>query len=466
MPAEVSTLRRPTPPLRSGPALAFVLFIIVNAVLLIRPAEIVPDLEGIELYFYAIILCVLVAANDLLTYVTSTPLETQPITLCLLALCAIVALPHLFVMNLADAWSAAFLYLKNVVYFLLFVSIITTPARLRGFIGCLLVIAAIAVSVAVLDYHQLITLPNLRAVQDSELGAWGEVTTFERLQFSGLFKDPNDLCVWLAAMVPLALYCVLADRNLVCRAIGLCTLLLFGYGIYLTRSRGGFLAMATGLGMMAGMRYGRQQAALLVAIGLPLLLLLFAGRQTSFSAMQGTGQTRVQIWSDWMDRFRANPILGAGIDVGEIDPALAKDGRAVVAIKGHAAHNSYLQAFADTGFIGGCLFLGAFGTAIWSLWRLGQARTVAFDPPAQALQPFVLGATAAYGVGMLTLSLWLVAPTYVVLALAASYPRVYRSDPPVPPIRFEPRLLGRFALAGFAFLAGMYVFVRLFVNWG
>jgi hypothetical protein len=82
------------------------------------------------------------------------------------------------------------------------------------------------------------------------------------------------------------------------------------------------------------------------------------------------------------------------------------------------------------------------------------------------MQPFLLGGAAAYGVGMLTLSLWIVAPTYIVLALAAAYPRIDRATPPVPPIRFNRTLLGRFVLAGIAFLAVLYVFVRLFVNWG
>src|SRR5580700_2788615 len=42
---------------RPSSAAGFYLFILVNAVLLIRPAEIIPELRGIELYFYAIALC-------------------------------------------------------------------------------------------------------------------------------------------------------------------------------------------------------------------------------------------------------------------------------------------------------------------------------------------------------------------------------------------------------------------------
>jgi hypothetical protein len=104
--------------------------------------------------------------------------------------------------------------------------------------------------------------------------------------------------------------------------------------------------------------------------------------------------------------------------------------------------------------------------ALWSIWRIGRYRYPPSDPTTRALQPFLLGATAAYCVGMLTLSLWVVTPTYIVLALAAVYPRVCRSIPPQLPIRFDVNLLFRFAMAGIVYLVAIYVFVRLFVNWG
>src|SRR5712671_2452739 len=57
-------------------ALAFFLFILVNAVLLIRPAEIIPELRGIELYFYVIGACSLAASGDVLRYLIGRPLST------------------------------------------------------------------------------------------------------------------------------------------------------------------------------------------------------------------------------------------------------------------------------------------------------------------------------------------------------------------------------------------------------
>src|SRR5204863_8486378 len=103
--------------------------------------------------------------------------------------------------------------------------------------------------------------------------------------------------------------------------------------------------------------------------------------------------------------------------------------------------------------------------ALWSLYRFGVHRAVLYEPTLKALQPFLLATLVAYCVGMLTLSLWVVTPTYIVLGLAAAYGRMNPCLPAPPPLRFNASVMGRFAVAGFAFLVGIYVFVRLFINW-
>jgi O-antigen ligase len=382
------------------------------------------------------------------------------------ALLAFTLVPHLVTVDIAEAWRTGFHFFKNVVYFVLLVSLVNTWGRMQAFIRWLPVIGAVVLVFALLDFHQIVPLGAMKSVQDSETNAWGETTYFERLRFTGIFNDPNEVCVWLAALLPITLFNLIEDRSLLRRGLWLALLVLFGYGIYLTKSRGGFLAMMTGLGVPVLVRYGWQRAMVIGAVALPLLLLLFAGRQTDITATAGTGQTRVQIWSDWLTRFRDSPLVGEGMTFPDVDPLLAAQMKAVGKGQGHVAHNSYLQAFADIGFLGGCVFLGMVAVALWAVWRAGKHRGAAREPGSLAFQPFLLGATAAYAVGMMTLSLWIMAPTYVILALAAAYPRLYRSDPPLAPVRLDMAMVGRFLIAGFAFLLAMYLFVRMFVNWG
>lgn len=449
--------------------MAYFLFILVNAILIIRPSEIVSELYGVELYFYAIILCTLVALPDLVRYLTGASPEKRPITLCVFALLGLVVLSPLSRLDGAAAAQDGFTFAKVVVYFLLFVSVVNTPARLRGYLAWLVTFTAVVVAVAVLDYHEIVKLPHLQTrLIEGEADRFGIEQEITRLQFSGIFQDPNELCVWLAALLPLSLYVVAKDRNPLKRVVALGAAALFLYGIYLTKSRGGLLALVAGLGAWSVAQFGWKKSLALGAIGLPVLLVLFAGRQTSISIGETTGQTRVQLWSDWLDTFRGSPLLGEGMTykTQEAAPATSQPGeqRLLYGIQ-HLAHNSYLQAFADLGIVGGIVFLGVFGLAVAAVYRVGRHRALIDDPATRAMQPFVLGAVVAYAVGLLTLTLCYVVPTFTILALAAAYPAVHRSLPPAPPLRFDAQVAGRLALGGVAFLACVYVFVRLFVSW-
>ena len=60
----------------------FPLFIVLNAVLLIRPEELHPDIEGFRLYMITICLCLCSTYNALTRQITGPALTRQPITVC------------------------------------------------------------------------------------------------------------------------------------------------------------------------------------------------------------------------------------------------------------------------------------------------------------------------------------------------------------------------------------------------
>src|SRR5207253_2428616 len=144
--------------------------------------------------------------------------------------------------------------------------------------------------------------------------------------------------------------------------------------------------------------------------------------------------------------LRESPLFGIGHDQ-------------YVQRAGQVAHNSYLHCFTELGFLGGVLFLGAFYLAFRGLWRLGRVKAAIVDPELRHLQPFITGILASYMTGMLSLTLPYVLPTYTVLAFAAAYVNMTATNPPLPAERFDPKLVGRLALAGVIFLACAYVFV-------
>src|SRR5688572_15533847 len=117
--------------------MAYFLFILVNATLFIRPAEIVPAWYGLEIYFYVILACFAFALPDVIRYLTDQSLETQPITLCVFGLLGAILIPSVALGDVAEAWRTGFYFAKVIIYYLLFVSLVTTPARLRTLLVCI-----------------------------------------------------------------------------------------------------------------------------------------------------------------------------------------------------------------------------------------------------------------------------------------------------------------------------------------
>ncbi len=86
-------------------------------------------------------------------------------------------------------------------------------------------------------------------------------------------------------------------------------LALFGYALALTNSRGGLLALLTAMLVLFQARFGWRKTLVLVPIVLPLMFLLFAGRQTEFTTSEGTSQQRIQFWSEGLAMFRQAPVF-------------------------------------------------------------------------------------------------------------------------------------------------------------
>lgn len=442
--------------------MAFVLFILVNAALFIRPGEIVPALLGWEIYFYVILACLLAAAPEVLRTLAGERIDTQPITLCVFGLLVAVLLSPLLAGDIGEAWRTGFHFAKVVIYYVLFISVVTTPARLRVLLIAILTFCGVATALAVLRYHDIIELATIQTLKDSVSGDYGETIDIKRLQGSGIFQDPNELCVLLSAMLPLCLYFLIASRNVFAK-IGCAALMpLFGYAVYLTQSRGGFIAFLGGLAALSWIRLGWRKTAVIGAVAAPLLFLLFAGRQTDISTSTGTAQTRIELWRDWLMTFRENILFGQGMTLAkdeELEPR--RPGEEAV----HEAHNSFLQTSADLGLLGGCLLAGAFLTAGWSLYRIGRRGPWIIDAELRALQPYLLAAFAAYVLGMMSLSISYLVTTYMMLALAVVYGRMAQRACLAPPEQwhFDLPHVGRMLAAGIGVLACIYIFVRFLV---
>jgi O-antigen ligase len=447
-PAAAPVRARPAAVAPPGYALGFFLFVLVNAVLFVRPTEYVPGLVGLELYLICTVVCLLASFPAVLFQLVPRELEHRPMTVCVLVVALAVAATAALHADKVDFWETNLEYVKVVTYYLLFVGLVTTPERLRRLLFWLPIFGAVVALVTLLQYYGLIQLPNVSALREGvRVSRFSDEGIAVRLRGTGVFRDPNDLCVLLAFCTLLCLYRLSDPRAGLLRLAWLAPLAVLGLGMIKTQSRGGFLALVAGLLILFRSRYGWFRTLLLGAAVLPVLFLLAGERQARLSAEEDTSQTRVQLWADGLYMLKQSPLFGVGKDRFN-DEA------------GQVAHNSFVHAFAELGPLGGVAFLGAFYLAFQALWRCGSRREK-LGPDLARMQPFLTGAVASYIVGMMTLSLTYVVPTYTVLALAASFERLAVARGALPPTRADHWLAGRLLGVGIAFLVLVYVFVRL-----
>lgn len=433
----------------SGPG--FFLFLLVNAALFVRPSDVVPALEGVELYRYLILACFAVSFPAVLQYFSEAGLDERPIDLCLLLTFPLVLLSGIANVGLEHAFETGIVYLKLLVYYLLLVSLVTTPQRLRILLNCVLLFSCMVVILSALDFYGVITLPRDEYVN-------GRKVTYDmnRLYGPGIFSDPNDICVLIVSCTMVLIGRLADGRASVARWLWLGPLAVFLAGFILTQSRGGLLALLAGGGMVVVLRSGWARAMLFAAVGVPLLLAVLGGRQTAITAQTNTGQERIELWNEGLVMFRSHPIFGVALDRFNEHADLV-------------AHNSYIHAFAELGFFGGLFLLGAVALSIGGLYRLGrpapvQGRAVPrtiLDPDLRQLHPYLTGAITAYFAGMFTLSLNTRATTFTMFGLATVMLSMATTQPPAVGDRFNGTLLVRLVGLSLLFLVGIFVFIRL-----
>ena len=426
----------------------FALFLLVNAMLFLRPAEIHPALYDLPIYEACILSCLAVSYTAVVAQFLPRSLYERPVNACVVGMLPAIVLSRLVAGDPAESYEFGNDFAKLLLYYGLLVGVVDTPKRLQTFLTGVAAFALAITSIAVLHYHGVIEVPSLRFVETGLDDTGSAASTVRRLGSTGLFQDPNDMCLMLVTAMTVCLYLVIERRQW----YWLGALAVLSHALMLTHSRGGFIAMLGALCVLLAARLGRKAIPIGLVV-LPVVFALFAGRQTSISSALeggGTGQTRIQLWADGLALFVHRPLFGIGC--GNYAGAA-----------GHVAHNSFIHCYVELGLIGGTLFLGAFYLALWPLARLG-GRGV---PPEllgddlRRLRPYVLAIVAGYGVGLLSLSCPYTIPTYTVLGLSAVYVRLAEQAIGVPVARLNSKLLIRIGWLSLAFITTAQVGVLL-----
>ena len=157
----------------------------------------------------------------------------------------------------------------------------------------------------------------------------------------GVFNDPNDLGLALVVMMPYVVYQALRYRLLFIIFFAL----ILG-GIYCTNSRGTLVALIAGLGMFFIFKKKSMKGLIIAGLIAVALFLFGPSRVSEINTVDDSSYGRIDAWYAGLKMMQSSPIIGVGPDTfTEHHPI--------------TAHNSYVLAAAETGFLGLMFYNGA-----------------------------------------------------------------------------------------------------------
>jgi hypothetical protein len=427
----------------------FVLFLLVNFALFLRPQDLIDALAGVPIYNTLILMNLLVATPAILNHLRGG-WRAAPATVCVAGIIVAVVLSLAVRADLAGAWYFGVEFLKVAAYFLLMMAVLRTSRRFAIYLTTIVVLTILLSALAVASFHGQLDIPAIQHARETQFDALdGSAFDFYRLAAFGVFADPNDLSMVVVLSMMVCIGALLYRPLGAVRFATIAPLAFLAYTLALTQSRGGLIALLVGSTALFLARYDLLRSSWAIAAVVPAVLVLFGGRQAAFSSAisTGTGAQRTELWYAGLQMIKWSPLLGIG------------HGRFVES-EGLVAHSSYVQALAEWGFFGGAMFIGLFYIALTSVWRLKRVRKEIRSPVLRNLQPCVMGALAAYAASMLTLTRCDVVPTYLVAGLGVSYERLARRGTPLAPVRLTRSLMLRIAAATVGFVTLLYVYIR------
>lgn len=322
--------------------MAYFFLLVYVLVLMIRPQEWIPFLQGQILGFG--ILDFVVAAI-LVTWVASirgrkVTWKEPPQNLLMLGLFFAALMSHVRHTFLAAFIQTFVDFGKIVLLYFFIVTLVNTQKRIKGFIACVVIGTLFMAGHGILQAH------------------WGygfgaqlprTIHGITRIRAFGFFNDPNDLALILVAMMPFLMTTVVSRfQNIGKRALSALALIPVLYAVYLTNSRGGWLSLgAMGVAFLY-LNFSKKLAVVLAVIMFAALVARGPSRMATLSEDFGaSSRERLVAWGYGNYMLKSNPIFGVG-----------KGRFTEFSDERHVAHNSFVHTYAELGLFGYFFWLG------------------------------------------------------------------------------------------------------------
>lgn len=269
-----------------------------------------------------------------------------------------------------------------------------------------------------------------------------------RVRYRGVLQDPNELALAIAIAMAFA-FGFYASRRSVRRALLVgATMAVVGLCVLYTKSRGGQLVLAAVIGMYAVYRYRWKAVALGTAAAIPVVLMMMRGGGSERRDAAASTAERLDAWSTGIEIFRSNPLLGAGQgQFGEYHYL--------------TAHNSYVLAAAELGFVGMVIWM----TILYLSLKIPLMALLRYRDRPEARLAVVWGKAMLASFAGLVLGIMLLSWTYhfvlwIWIGLAGALYSAIRTHDPDFRIRFGVVDLLIVVTASAGLLAVMFAYLR------
>lgn len=239
---------------------------------------------------------------------------------------------------------------------------------------------------------------------------------FNRLQIVGYAgMDNNFFAVSMVVGATVSLFVGLVEKNYILKGIAFLAALSQAHAILFSMSRGGMLGLCV-VGLVTFLLLPKTLTNFSIFTGIVVIVLALAGPSvqerfwSSFEEQEdldGSAKSRLQSWINCAEVIRQKPVTGIGIQ------NWASFSQAYFGVF-LEAHNTWLQAAAETGIPGGLLLLGFVLVTMWRVLPLARGKIDLPDPGMRLYAQMVIAAMCGYCVSAWFVSLYFMEITYYV----------------------------------------------------
>lgn len=276
------------------------------------------------------------------------------------------------------------------------------------------------------------------------VGMFRTVSVVRRVRWRGQLNDPNELAVFLGAVIPLLLALSAQVNKKAFTAFAVSMIGVFLYCVILTQSRGGQLVIGTVMGIYFVLRFGMKGILAGALMALPVVL--YGGRDDSMA--EASSEERIGLLYDGITLFFTHPIFGVGVDQ-------FKEHMPVV----QTAHNAYLLAGAELGLPGMVCWSGI----LWASLKIPFTIVWRKESP-EYLKPLATGLIVSF-IGMI-IGIFFLSFTYKQLlfiwfGLAGALYRIVKDLDPGYEVKMSWKDYAGLAAADLTLMTAIFLYTRL-----